>query len=83
MVGRTWPDITETITRQTACCPFQTLLNTKRQTWRKRKSPSHRSNYAFVYVEFPDNQVDTSKLQQPIEPKRYFGKFVALQYNLT
>ena len=42
--------------------------------------------YAFVYVEFvyvelfPDNQVDTSKLQQPIEPKR---KFVALEYNLT
>jgi len=38
----------------------------------------------FVYVElFPDNQVDTSKLQQPIEPKRYFGKFVVLEYNLT
>ena len=51
MVGRTWPDITEAIAHQTACYPFQTLLNTKRQ--------------------------------MPIEPKRYFGKFVALEYNLT
>jgi len=75
VVGRTWPDITETIAHQTACYPIQTLLNTKRQTWPK---------YAFVYVElFPDDQVDTSKLQQPIKPKRYFGKFVALEYNLT
>ena len=39
MVGRTWPDITETIAHQTACYPFQTLLNTKRQTWLKRTSP--------------------------------------------
>jgi len=40
--------------------------------------------FEFIYVEFfPDNQVDTPKLQQPIEPKRYFGKFVLLEYNLT
>jgi len=53
------------------------------------KNKSVAPTYAFVYVEFvyvelfPDNQVDTSKLQQPTEPKRYFGKFVALKYNLT
>ena len=35
------------------------------------------------YTLFPDNEVDTPKLQQPIEPKWYFGKFVALEYNLT
>ena len=40
----------------------------------------------FYYLHcdlFPDDQVDTSKLQQPIKPKLYFGKFVALEYNLT
>ena len=83
VVGRTWPDITETITHQTACYPFQTLLNTKRQTPPKRTSPSHRSMRLFTLslftLTFPDDQVDTSKLQQPIEPKRYFGKFVALE----
>ena len=70
VVGRTWPDMTETIAHQTACYPFQTLLNTKRQTPPKRTSPSHRSMRLFTLslftLTFPDDQVDTSKLQQPI-----------------
>jgi len=48
VVGRTWPDITEAIAHQTACYPFQTLLNTKCQTWPKRTSPSHRSMRLFM-----------------------------------
>ena len=52
VVGRTWSDITETIAHQTACYPFQTLLNTKRQTRPKRTSESVAPMYAFVYVEF-------------------------------
>jgi len=52
VVGRTWPDITETNAHQTACYPFQTLLNTKRQTWPKRTSPSHRSMRLFTLSMF-------------------------------
>ena len=48
VVGRTWPDITETIAHQTACYLFQTLLNTKRHTWPKRTSPSHWSIHLFM-----------------------------------
>ena len=40
--------ITETIAHQTTCYPFQTLLNTNRQTWPKRKRPSHRSMRLFT-----------------------------------
>ena len=52
VVGRTWPDITETIAHQTTCYPFQTLLNTKRQTRPKRTSPSHRSMRLFTFSLF-------------------------------